>query len=128
MRASDVTVRSFSDPDEVRQMEKGRFELIRIGGLIMGRATYEPGWRWSEHAGPSLGLAQCSVEHVCLVLEGASAVAMDSGGVVEMRAGSLFYVPPAPHDSWVVGDQRYVSLHFIGAEQYIREAAGTESK
>ena len=33
-------------------------------------------------------------------------------------AGTLFYIPPTPHDSWVVGDEPYVSLHFLGAEDY----------
>jgi uncharacterized cupin superfamily protein len=58
------------------------------------------------------------VEHVGLVLEGAAVAAMDDGRVFELKAGTLFYVPGDPHDSWVVGDQRYVSLHFLGAEGY----------
>jgi hypothetical protein len=39
------------------------------------------------------------------------------GAVVELTPGSLFYVPPISHDSWVVGDEPYVSLHFMGAGQ-----------
>jgi hypothetical protein len=111
-------VRAFDNPDEVRSMVKGRFELIRIGGMTVGRATYEPGWKWSEHVGPTVGDTRCRVEHVGLVLEGAAVAAMDDGAIVELRAGSLFYIPPVPHDSWVIGDRPYVSLHFMGAEQY----------
>jgi quercetin dioxygenase-like cupin family protein len=114
-----VVLKAFEKSDEVRPMVKGRFEIVRIGGMTIGRATYEPGWKWSEHAGPPLGLAKCCVEHVGLVLEGTATVAMDDGDTFELRAGSLFYVPPRPHDSWVVGDQPYVSLHFMGAEQYV---------
>jgi hypothetical protein len=113
-------VRAFDAPDEVREMPKGRFEIVRIGSMTIGRATYQPGWKWSEHVGPSLGLSRCSVEHVGLVLAGHAVAAMDGGDVVDLRAGTLFYVPPVPHDSWVVGDQQYVSLHFLGAEQYVR--------
>jgi quercetin dioxygenase-like cupin family protein len=115
----DLIIRRFERPDEVRQMLKGRFELIRLGGLTIGRATYEPGWKWSEHVGPGLGLTRCPVEHVGLVLQGSATVAFPDR-VIEMKPGDLFYVPPEPHDSWVVGDEPYVSLHFLGADSYAK--------
>jgi quercetin dioxygenase-like cupin family protein len=115
----DVIIKRFEWPDEVRQMIKGKFELVRLGGLTVGRATYEPGWKWSEHVGPGLGLTRCPVEHVGLVLQGVATVAFENR-VLEMRPGDLFYVPPEPHDSWVVGDQPYVSLHFLGADTYAK--------
>ena len=113
----DVILRRFDSPDEVREMVKGRFEVVRLGGLTIGRATYQPGWKWSEHVGPGVGAERCSVEHVGLVLAGVATVAF-ADRVVEMRAGDLFYVPPEPHDSWVVGSEPYVSLHFLGADHY----------
>jgi hypothetical protein len=113
----DVILRRFDSPDEVREMVKGRFEVVRIGGLTIGRATYQPGWKWSEHVGPTVGAERCSVEHVGLVLAGVATVAF-ADRVLEMHPGDLFYVPPEPHDSWVVGDQPYVSLHFLGADRY----------
>jgi quercetin dioxygenase-like cupin family protein len=115
----DVVLKRFEQPDEVRVMLKGRFELVRLGGLTIGRATYEPGWRWSEHVGPTVAATRCTVEHVGLVLQGAATVAIDDR-VVELHPGELFYVPPLPHDSWVVGDEPYVSLHFLGADHYAR--------
>ena len=115
----DVIIKRFERPDEVRQMITGKFELVRLGGLTIGRATYEPGWRWSKHVGPGLGLTRCPVEHVGLVLQGVATVAFGDR-VLEMRPGDLFYVPPEPHDSWVVGDEPYVSLHFIGADKYAK--------
>src|SRR6195256_6796369 len=114
----DVILKRFEEPDEVREMVKGRFEIVHIGGLVIGRATYEPGWRWSEHVGPALGATRCHVEHVGLVLSGTATAAFDDGTVVELRAGELFYIPPILHDSWVVGEQPYVSLHFLGADHY----------
>lgn len=114
----DVILKRFAQPDEVRKMTKGRFELVRIGGMTIGRATYDPGWKWSEHVGPDVGQTRCTVEHVGLVLSGAATVAFEDGRVVELRAGDLFYVPPVAHDSWVLGDVPYVSLHFLGAEHY----------
>jgi quercetin dioxygenase-like cupin family protein len=117
---TDVILKRFETPDEVREMEKGRFEIVRIGGMTIGRATYEPGWRWSEHVGPGVGATRCSVEHVGLVLSGTATAALEDGRVFELRVGELFYIPPVPHDSWVVGDNPYVSLHFLGADHYAR--------
>jgi hypothetical protein len=116
----DVILKHFDAPDEVRTFERGRFEIVHIGGMTIGRATYEPGWRWSQHVGPSADATRCHVEHVGLVVSGTAAVAFDDGRIAELRAGNLFYVPPVPHDSWVVGDERYVSLHFLGAEKYAK--------
>ena len=117
----DVVLKRFESPDEVRQMVKGRFELVTLGGVTIGRATYEPGWRWSDHVGPGVGSSRCAVEHVGLVLSGTATAAFDDGRVVVLRAGELFYIPPVPHDSWVVGDEPYVSLHFLGAGQYAKK-------
>ena len=115
-----VILKRFEQPDETRQMVKGRFEVVHIGGVTIGRATYEPGWRWSEHVGPQVGEPRCRVEHVGLVLSGTATAAFGDGRVVELRAGELFHIPAEPHDSWVVGDEPYVSLHFLGAERYAR--------
>lgn len=114
----DAILRRFDEPDETRTFEKGRFEVVRIGGQTIGRATYEPGWKWSTHVGPTAGAALCEVEHVGLVVSGRAVAAMPDGNVVELAPGDLFYIPPVAHDSWVVGDEAYVSLHFLGAEHY----------
>lgn len=118
--ASDVILKRFETSDETREMAKGRFELIHLGGLTIGRATYEPGWKWSEHVGPTVGARRCTVEHVGLVLAGVAAVSFEDGRVVELSAGELFHVPADPHDSWVIGDEQYVSLHFLGANHYAK--------
>jgi hypothetical protein len=113
-------LKDFDHPDETRNLTLGRFDIVRIGGMTIGRATYEPGWKWSVHVGRPRGVSRCTVEHVGLVLEGAAVAAMDDGRLIELTAGSLFYVPADPHDSWVIGNQRYVSLHFLGAKGYAR--------
>lgn len=115
----DLILKRFERPDETREMVKGRFEVVHLGGLTIGRATYQPGWRWSEHVGPTVGSTRCSVEHVGLVLTGSATVAF-ADRVIEMKPGDLFYVPPEPHDSWVVGAEPYVSLHFLGADTYAK--------
>ena len=117
--AADVILKRFEQPDEVRTFEKGKFELVHLGGMTIGRATYEPGWKWSEHVGKATGAKNCTVEHVGMVIAGRATAAMNDGRVIEMRAGDVFYIPPG-HDSWVVGDEPYVSLHFMGAGDYAR--------
>lgn len=116
---TEVILKRFEQPDEVRAFPKGKFEIVHIGGMTIGRASYEPGWRWSEDVGAALGEPFCTVEHVGLVVSGCATAAMDGGAVVELRAGDIFYVPSHPHDSWVVGDEPYVSLHFLGADSYV---------
>jgi quercetin dioxygenase-like cupin family protein len=113
----EVILKRFEQPDEIREFELGRFELVHLGGMTVGRATYQPGWTWSVHVGAALGQSSCQVEHVGMVVSGRATAAMDSGEVIEMRAGDVFYIPPG-HDSWVVGDESYVSLHFLGADHY----------
>jgi hypothetical protein len=114
----DVILKRFEAPDETRLFDKGKFEIVRIGGVTIGRASYEPGWKWSEHVSPVAGTEFCEVEHVGMVLSGRATVALKDGKVVELTPGTLFYVSAAPHDSWVVGDEVYVSLHFLGTDQY----------
>ena len=114
----DALLKSFSNPDEVREFEKGRFEIVRLGGFTLGRATYQPGWKWSEHVGSLTGQTFCEVEHVGMVLQGTATAAFADDEVVELTPGSIFHIGVRPHDSWVVGDTPYVSLHFMGAEDY----------
>jgi hypothetical protein len=117
----DVILKRFEHPDETRIFELGRFDLVTLGGMTIGRAIYQPGWRWSTHVGAPLGATHCSVEHVGLVVEGHATAAMQNGIVYDLTPGTLFYIPPEPHDSWVVGDVPYVSLHFLGAAAYAKK-------
>ena len=90
----DVILKRFEEPDETRFFEKGRFEVIHIGGMTIGRATYEPGWKWSEHVGLISGTGFCEVEHVGMVISGRATAAMKDGKVVELTPGSVFTCRP----------------------------------
>ena len=114
-----TTILRFDGDAEVREFEKGRFEVLEIGGLTLGRASYEPGWRWSTHVGAAAGSKLCDVEHVGMVVSGRAAVSFPHGEHYELRPGDVFHIPPG-HDSWVVGDKPYVSLHFLGAGHYAK--------
>ncbi len=115
-----VILKRFEAPDETRIFDKGKFEIVKIGGLTIGRASYEPGWKWSEDVIPLAATPLCEVEHVGMVVAGRAMAAMIDGSEVELTPGTLFYIPPVAHDSWVIGDESYVSLHFLGAEHYTK--------
>jgi len=113
----DLTLVNLEHPTEVRTFPKGRFR-----GLSGRPDDARPGHLRSrlevvEHVGAGTGASWCQVEHVGLVISGAGVARMDDGTERIMRAGDFFYVPPG-HDSWVVGDEPYVSLHIMGSEGY----------
>ena len=115
-----VILKQFENPDEVTYFDKGKFEVVTLGGVTLGRATYQPGWKWSHDVGSELGQDYCKIEHVGMVVSGCATAAFADGSITEMRSGDLFHVPSEPHDSWVVGDKPYVSLHFMGANKYAK--------
>lgn len=98
-------VQSFDDADTRRALPGGTIELIRLGGLDFDRATFGPGWRWSEHAGS----ASCRERHLGYLVSGCMRFRMDDGTEVQAGAGSVYLVPPG-HDAWVVGDEPCVAL------------------
>lgn len=114
----EVILKRFELPDETRIFDNGRFDVVTIGGLTLGRATYEPDWKWSRDIGPSIGQTRCEQAHVGVVLSGHATVEFEDGRITDLTTGTIFEVPAEPHDSWVVGDEKYVSLHFLGAERY----------
>ena len=105
----DHLIKYFDYPDEVREFPKGRFEIVTVHGATIGRATYQPGWKWSKDVAPTVSTPLCEVEHLGVVLSGRAVAAYSDGSVLELRPGSVFYIPPVPHDSWVVGDDPYAS-------------------
>ncbi len=112
-----IEIRRFDGPDEQREFDHGTFDLVKIAGTTIGRASYEPGWVWSEHIGSATGESQCQVEHLGFVVSGRAAVKMADGTETVLEPGDLFHIGPG-HDSWVVGDEPYVSLHLLGAGEY----------
>jgi uncharacterized cupin superfamily protein len=112
--------KSFASPDEVRPMaEKGKVEILKIGDGVVGKATFEPGWRWSEHVKPMAGTDSCQAAHVGYVLSGRQKVIMDDGTELEFTAGDVIAIPPG-HDGVVVGDEPCVVIDFAGMAEYAK--------
>ena len=114
----EIILKNFDEPDEIRKFDKGQFEIVKVANMTIGRATYDPGWKWSIDVSPLVGTEFCEVEHLGMVISGSATVAFKDGKIYTLEKGDIFYVSPEPHDSWVVGDEEYVSLHFLGAEKY----------
>jgi len=122
----DVVVRRFDTPDEHRTFVKGQFDLLHVGGMAIGQAVYEPGWKWSTHVGAASGARYCDVEHVGIVIAGRNRIQMRDGREYDLGPGDVFYVAPG-HDSWVLGDEPYISIHLAGAARYARMKDSSET-
>jgi quercetin dioxygenase-like cupin family protein len=110
---SESLQKMFDQPDEVREFPFGRFEIVHIAGVSLGRPTYQPGWKWSAHNAPSAGTKLCHIPHTGTVLSGHGAVQYEDGRYVDLVPGMVFHITTAPHHSWVVGDVPYKSLHVL---------------
>lgn len=111
--------RNFDTPDEVRHFDKGRTEVLALGGLTVGRSTFEPGWKWSECVKPIAGTESCQADHFGYVLSGRMRVVMDDGAEGDAGPGDLFEIAPG-HDAWILGDEACVIVDFRGAAGYAR--------
>ena len=121
--AAKMERKAFDKPDETRPFKdgKGKVDVITVGEHTVGRGTFEPGWRWSEHVEPIAGTPSCQAAHTGYVLEGRMVVKMDDGAQVEYGPGDAFHMPPG-HDAWIVGDQRCVLIDFTGVAKYAKPA------
>ena len=111
--------KSLDQPDETRPVDKGTVQVVEVGGTTMMRTTFAPGWRWSESVAPIVGGESCQVNHVGYCVSGRLHVRMDDGTELEIGAGDGSHIPPG-HDAWVVGDEPYVAVDFMGAEGYAK--------
>jgi hypothetical protein len=109
--------KGFAAPDEVRTFPGGRLELVRIGGATIGRAVFEPGWRWATSVQPIAGTKSCEAPHFQYHVSGVLKVVMDDGTEFECRPGDISLLPSG-HDAWVVGDEAAVVVDFQGMVDY----------
>lgn len=111
--------RSFARPDEVRDVPRGRIELVKIGGSTVGRAVFQPGWRWSESVQPIAKTRSCEAPHFQYHVSGVLRVRPDNGPEFDCGPGDVSLIP-AGHDAWVVGDEPVVVVDFQGMIDYAK--------
>ena len=110
-------------PDEVRTFPKGKLELVNIGGAVIGRATFEPGWKWSTSVQTLAKTQSCEAPHFQYHVSGTIIVQMDDGTQIEAKAGDVSLLPTG-HDAWVVGNEPAVVVDFQGMVEYaVKKAA-----
>jgi len=114
-----MEAKSFGVPDEVRKFDKGKVELVKIGGATIGRAVFEPGWRWSTSVKPIVNTKSCEAPHFQYHVSGTIKVLMDDGTEKELKAGDVSLLPSG-HDAWVVGNEPVVVVDFQGMVDYAK--------
>lgn len=122
---ADLVCRNFGAADETRPFlaGKGRLDLLEADGGQVGRAVFEPGWKWSEHIKPLAGTESCESAHTGYVVSGRIRIVMDSGDAIEAGPGDFIQVAPG-HDAWVLGDEACVVLDWSGNGDYARPPSG----
>jgi class 3 adenylate cyclase len=111
--------RRFTDPDDVRTVPHGRIDVVELDDRVVGRMTYEPGWRWSVDVKPIAATDSCQFHHVGVTLSGVLRAQMGDGTELEIGPGEVFEIPPG-HDAWVVGDEPWISVDFEAMRAYGR--------
>jgi quercetin dioxygenase-like cupin family protein len=111
--------KSFQAPEETRPVDKGKLEVVKLGDVTAMRATFEPGWRWSECVKPIAGTESCQVAHMGYMIQGRMKVQMDDGSEEEIGPGEVAMIPPG-HDAWIVGNERAVFIDFQGGSVYAK--------
>jgi mannose-6-phosphate isomerase-like protein (cupin superfamily) len=129
-----ITVKRFARPDETRTFtDKGRAEILKFADGAVGRAVFEPGWKWSIHVKPIAATRSCQTAHSGYCVSGRMHVVMDDGEEAEFGPGDYAVIEPG-HDAWTVGREPCVFVDFAGMENYARpsgerrDASGEESR
>ncbi len=113
-----LIVKRFDAPEKVLVLDKGRLELITVGGVVIGKGSYSPGWRWSHAAPVSARPGDGPPEHVGVVLSGRAKVQVDEDQEVDITPGDFFHIA-AEYDSWVVGYRPCEVLYLDGIEALV---------
>jgi quercetin dioxygenase-like cupin family protein len=113
-----VAVKSLNHPDETRTLPKTKVEVVDLGqSTVIMRATFQPGWKWSECVKPTAGTESCETPHINYIISGKLKIVMDDGTEKELGPGDAAEIPPG-HDAWVVGNEPCVAIDFSGGKTY----------
>jgi quercetin dioxygenase-like cupin family protein len=112
---------SLDSPEEIRQFDggTGRLELVNLDAGPVGRATFLPGWRWSEHVKPIAKTDSCQAAHLCYFVSGQMTVVMTDGEQLTYGPGDVAIMAPG-HDAWIIGDEPCVVVDWQGYADYAK--------
>lgn len=112
-----MELKNFNTADELRELPKTRIEVVNFESTTLMRATFQPGWKWSECVKPTAGTKSCEAPHINFIVSGHMIVAMNDGVQMKMGPGDVAVIPPG-HDAWVVGDEPCVAIDFSAGKIY----------
>jgi hypothetical protein len=115
-----VDCKSLNAPEEVRRFDKGKLELVTVDGAMIGRATFEPGWKWSTCVKPIANTPSCAAAHFGYQISGTLVTKMDDGAETTSKAGDVLMIPPG-HDAWVEGNEPVIVIDFQGFANYAKQ-------
>jgi len=113
--------KSLNSPDETRTFPKGKVEMVVVGGVTFGRATFDPGWKWSEHVKPIAKTQSCEASHTLCQISGHMHIRMDDGTEIALGPGDVGIIAPG-HDAWVVGNEPVVAIDITGLVDYAKQS------
>ena len=114
-----LEAKSHDKPDEVRSPDKTRVEVVGLEGHTLGRFTFQPGWKRSQCIKPVVGTETCQVSHVGYAVSGRVTVRLKDGTQTTIEPGMSYTIPPG-HDAWVEGNQPFVGIEVMSAEQFAK--------
>lgn len=114
---SHLELKSFMEADEVRTLPKTDIAVVNFKDNSFMRATFQPGWKWSECIKPTVETESCQAPHTSFVVSGRMAILMDDGTKQELKPGDIAIIPPG-HDAWVVGNEACTLIDFSAAKTY----------
>jgi hypothetical protein len=118
-KTKKMEVKNLNSPEETRNFDKGKLDLVKIGGAMVGRAIFQPGWKWSESLKPIVKTKSCEAPHFQYHVSGTIRVRMDDGTERDLKPGDVSLLPSG-HDAWVVGDEPVVVVDFQGMRDYAK--------
>jgi hypothetical protein len=120
----DMTIlkKSLEKPDEVRTFEKGKLEIVNFGDVVIGRATFEPGWSWDKCVKPIVNTMSCEMPHTQYMISGRIKVVMDDGEEQKFGPGDCADISPG-HNAWVIGNEPVVAVDFTGFKDFAKQAS-----
>jgi quercetin dioxygenase-like cupin family protein len=111
--------KSHEAPDERRTPPKTQVDIVRLEGFTLGRFTFQPGWRWSENVKPIVGTESCQLSHVGYAVSGRITIRLPDGREETIGPGESYTIPPG-HDGWVEGNEPFVGIELMSAEQFAK--------
>jgi hypothetical protein len=114
---AESEAKSFNTPDETRTFDKGKVDLLKLSGGVVGLGVLQPGWKWSECVKPIAKTDLCEAPHSQYTVSGRLHIVMADGKEFELGPGDVGIIPPG-HDAWVVGNEPYVGVDWSGMEHY----------